>query len=68
MVIVHVPVSLRLEASWDFFSKDRMAPKKKSFNSSSTRINAISSREKKTTKQKSHKSLFESLSMQNTWN
>ena len=37
MVIVHVLVSLRLEASWDFFSKDRMAPPKKSFNSSSTR-------------------------------
>ena len=37
MVIVHVLVSLRLQASWDFFSKDRMAPPKKSFNSSSTR-------------------------------
>ena len=37
MVIVHVLVSLRLEASWDFFPKDRMAPKENRFNSSSTR-------------------------------
>ena len=37
MVIVHVLVSLKLEASWDFFSKDRMAPKENRFNSSNTR-------------------------------
>ena len=46
-----------------FFAKDRMAPEANRF-SSFLRIleNAISSGKKQTNKQKSHKSLFESLS------
>ena len=58
--MVGVRASLKLGASWDFFSvKDRMAPEAKN----TRKCNLIT---KITNKQKSHKSLFESLS-KNTW-
>ena len=64
--MVGVRVSLKLEASWDFFTKDRMAPEANRFNSFLRKLeNAIPSG-KKTNKQKNHKSLFESLS-KNAW-
>ena len=66
--MVGVRVSLKLEASWDFFfAKDRTAPEANRFNSF-LRILEMQFRRKKKdkNKQKSHKSLFESLS-KNTW-
>ena len=69
--MVGVRVSLKLEASWDytFFAKDRYrtAPEANRFNSF-LRILEMQFRRKKKdkNKQKSHKSLFESLS-KNTW-
>ena len=62
--MVGVRVSLKLEASPDFFfAKDRMAPEANRFNSLLRKLeNAVSSGKIKPNKQKSHKSLFESLS------
>ena len=62
--MVGVRVSLKLEASSDFFfAKDRMAPEANRFNSFLRKLeNAVSSGKKKPNKQKSYKSLFESLS------
>ena len=58
-----VRVSLKLEASWEIFS--RMAPEANRFNSFLRILeNAISL--EKTNKRKSNKSLFESL-LKNTW-
>ena len=63
-------VSLKLEASWDFFSakeKDRMAPEANRFNSFLRILEMQFHRKKKDkNKQTSHKSLFESLS-KSTW-
>ena len=65
--MVGVRVSLKLADTWDFFVKDTMVPEASRFDSFLRILeNAISSGKKKTKKQKSHKSLFESLS-KNTW-
>ena len=66
--MVGVRVSLKLEASWDFFfAKDRTAPEANRFNSFLRILEMQFHRKKKDkNKQKSHKSLFESLS-KNTW-
>ena len=66
--MVGVRVSLKLEASWDFFfAKDRTAPEANRFNSFLRILEMQFQRKKKDkNKQKSHKSLFESLS-KNTW-
>ena len=60
--MVGVRTSLKLEASWDLFSR-RIERRPKN-----TRIleNAISSGKKQTNKQNSHTNLFESLS-KNAW-
>ena len=71
--MVSVRVSLKLEASWDFFffAKDRMAPEANRFNSF-VRIleNAISSRKNKQTKkpQKLVWKFVETETHENTWN
>ena len=66
--MVGVRVSLKLEASWVFFfAKDRTAPEANRFNSFLRILEMQFHRKKKDkNKQKSRKSLFESLS-KNTW-
>ena len=56
--MVNVHVSLKLEATWDFFSR-RIERRPK-------QIVFIERKKTKTTKKKGHKSLFESL-LKNTW-
>ena len=57
--MVGVRISLKLEASWDFFREDRTAPE-------ANRLMQFHRKKKDKNEQKSHKSLFESLS-KNTW-
>ena len=59
--MVGVRVRLKLEASWDFFSrKDRTAPEASRFNSLLRILEMqFHRKEKDKNKQKSHKSLFE---------
>ena len=65
--MVGVRVSLKLEASWEFFAKDRTAPEANRVNSFLRILEMQFHRKKKDkNKQNSHKSLFESLS-KNTW-
>ena len=65
--MVGVRVSLKLEATLDFFAKDRTAPEASRFNSFLRILEMQFHRKKKDkNKQKIHKSLFESLS-KNTW-
>ena len=66
--MVDVRVSLKLEASWDFFfAKDRTAPEAYRFYSFLRILEMqFDSKKKDKNKKKSHKSLFESLS-KNTW-